>query len=80
MLFTHSVALVGGALVAQVGSKSCTFNSENEEGSAYFRQRYKKIVDYVSSTERLHFAIERFTVRAVAKKAFMYMPHILFVM
>ena len=47
--FHFSPDLVGGALVAQVGSKSCTFDGENEEESAYFRQRYEEIVDYVSS-------------------------------
>ena len=40
--FHFSPALVGGALVAQVGSKSCTFDGENEEESAYFRQRYEE--------------------------------------
>ena len=40
--FHFPPALVGGALVAQVGSKSCTFDGENEEESAYFRQRYEE--------------------------------------
>ena len=41
--FHFPPALVGGALVAQSGSKSCTFDGENEEESAYFRQRYEEI-------------------------------------
>ena len=40
--FHFPPALVGGALVAQVGSKSCTFDGENEEESAYFRQKYEE--------------------------------------
>ena len=40
--FHFPPALVGGAFVAQVLSKSCTFDGKNEEESAYFRQKYEK--------------------------------------
>ena len=48
--FDFSPALVGGALVAEVGSKCCTFDGENEKESAYFRQRYeaKEVVKSLS--------------------------------
>ena len=34
--------MIGGALFAQVGSKSCTFDGENKEESAHFRQMYEE--------------------------------------
>ena len=41
-IFDFPSALVGDALVPQVRGKSCTFDGENEEESAYFRQRYEE--------------------------------------
>ena len=40
--FHFPPALVGGALVAQVGSKSCTFDGENEKEKRTFDRGIKK--------------------------------------